>query len=481
MPWRFLSWLLFSFPAAAQTTYFVAPTGSDSNPGTASAPWATLQHAADRADTPGDTVKVANGAYTGFNSQHDGVVFLADGDEVIVNVAGSYSGTDNINIENNNDIVVAGFVVRDAPRTGIRVVNADRVTVRDNRIGPNGKWGILSGFAKDIQVLDNVTFDSAVEHGIYLSNSNGPDDNPTVRGNVSYGNAVNGIQFNGDCYAGGDGTLDGGVIENNVVYDNGTKGLSIISAPGVRIQNNVIYENRRGAAGAAGIHLVDEPGCGKPTVGAVVVNNTIVEPRMAGIRINDGATRNIVFNNLIVSDNPIADEVGGNAIDTASNVTAATTGALFVDDAAFDFRLADGAPAIDAGVFIYDSVAAPSLDSAGRPRTAGLAPDAGAFESGNNSVGIERSESFIPLSIYPNPFSDAATIEVFLPAMEQVEVALFDMLGRPVNTLFAGLGTGMVREFAGVGYDLPSGVYLVRVQVGGRALHRTIVRTRRGS
>ncbi|MEZ4703243.1 MAG: right-handed parallel beta-helix repeat-containing protein [Rhodothermales bacterium] len=471
----FLGIFLFmaATPAAAQTTYHVAPGGSDAGNGSAGAPWATLQHAADRADTPGDTVKVANGAYTGFNSQHDGIVFWADGDDVVVNVAGSYSGLDHINIENNDDIVVAGFVVRDAPRAGIRVVNAARVTVRNNAVGPNGKWGIFSGFAKDIRVIDNTTFGSAGEHGIYISNSDGPDDAPVVFGNVSYGNAVNGIQFNGDCYAGGDGILENGLIDSNVVFDNGAKGLSIISAPGVRIQNNVIYENRRGAAGAAGIHLVDEPGCGKPTTDAIVVNNTVIEPRMAGIRINDGATRNVIFNNLIVSGNPIADEEGGNRIDGASNVTASSVDGLFMDAGGFDFRLADGAAAIDAGVLRYESVAAPQQDGAGWPRVAGGAPDAGAYEFGAaGSVGTERPVPASPMAVYPNPFTSRATLEISLPASEVVDVALYDLLGRRVATVLGGSGAGQLQRIELDGNALPAGVYFVRVE--GRSWSRVV-------
>ncbi len=472
--------LLLVTPAAAQTTYYVAPSGSDANPGTASAPWATLQHAADEADTPGDTVKVANGEYTGFNSQHDGIVFCADGDEVVVNVAGSYSGLDNINIENNDDIVVAGFVVRDAPRAGIRVVNAERVTVRGNTVGPNGKWGIFSGFSRDIRVIDNVTFGSADEHGIYLSNSDGPADNLTVVGNVSYGNAVNGIQFNGDCYAGGDGILEGGLIEGNTVYDNGAKGLSIISAPGVRIQNNLIYENRRGAAGAAGIHLVDEPGCGKPTTDAIVVNNTIIESRMAGIRINDGATRNVVFNNLIVSGNPIADEEGGNAIDGASNITAEATVGLFIDADGFDFRLLDDAPAVDAGVSTYQSISSPSVDFSGWPRLAGGAPDAGAYELGSeNSVGLEDPDRLParPMigEIYPNPFSSEATLRLTLPAPQGVRVTLYDLLGRIILSLYEGPSIES-QVVAISGASLPAGVYVVRVESEAGAETRLLVR-----
>ena len=44
------------------TTYFVAPDGSDSGPGSADRPWATINHAAETA-VAGDTVVVRGGQY----------------------------------------------------------------------------------------------------------------------------------------------------------------------------------------------------------------------------------------------------------------------------------------------------------------------------------------------------------------------------------------------------------------------------------
>lgn len=60
--------LLFVTAASAQaTTYYVSPPpqGSDTNPGTAAAPFATLQKAADTV-VAGDTITVARGHYDGF-------------------------------------------------------------------------------------------------------------------------------------------------------------------------------------------------------------------------------------------------------------------------------------------------------------------------------------------------------------------------------------------------------------------------------
>src|SRR5262249_31357167 len=50
-------------PPGPGTTYYVSPTGSDSNPGSEAAPFKTIQKAADIVN-PGDAVIVEDGVYT---------------------------------------------------------------------------------------------------------------------------------------------------------------------------------------------------------------------------------------------------------------------------------------------------------------------------------------------------------------------------------------------------------------------------------
>lgn len=473
--------VLAALPAVA-ATYHVAPGGSDGNDGSAGDPWATLQHAADEV-RPGDTVLVHDGTYVGFQIETDGtaanpIVFRALGANVVVNEENPVRGDHHVNVEGASYVVIEGFRVRDAEVAGIRVVTARGVVVRNNVVGPNGRWGIFTGFAREVQIEGNVTFGSGLEHGIYVSNSDTPADNPVVRGNTSYGNGRNGIQLNGDCYAGGDGVIEGALIEHNVVYDNTNKGLSIISAPEARIQNNVIYDN--GIAGAAGgIHLVDEPGCGLPTDDAVVVNNTIVEPRIAGIRMTDGASGNVVFNNLVVSDRPIVDEVGTNLVDPASNLTRATTAGLFADADAHDYHLAPGSPALNAGTAAFAGRSAPERDLDGRPRPLGPGYDAGAYEGA-----LPVSAGPVPWPpgwpalepAAPNPFTDRTVLRYALPAPARVALQVFDARGRAVALLVDAFQPAGSHAVPLDGARLPSGVYLVRLRVGGATKTATLVR-----
>lgn len=71
--------LAFAVDAAA-ATYYIAPTGSDSNPGAASAPWRTFSFALAKLK-PGDTLLLRDGTYTPSNSGVIGVncVFHSNG------------------------------------------------------------------------------------------------------------------------------------------------------------------------------------------------------------------------------------------------------------------------------------------------------------------------------------------------------------------------------------------------------------------
>ena len=76
---RLLSWLLvglgvFAARGALATEYYVAPTGSDSNPGTQASPWGTVQKAASTA-AAGDTVWLRGGTY----SPSAGITFSKSG------------------------------------------------------------------------------------------------------------------------------------------------------------------------------------------------------------------------------------------------------------------------------------------------------------------------------------------------------------------------------------------------------------------
>jgi|GEM_PF-2352866 len=361
--------------------WYVDASGTDMNFGTRDAPWHSIQKAADVAQ-PGDTVLVMPGAYEGFETKRSGkpgrpIIFRAKRGAVVN--ASHHNPPDHILVRKTDWIVIEGFTVQDAPRAGISVLESSDVVVSNNVCGPNGVWGIFSGFAPHIQVIGNKAFKSRKEHGIYISNSRVADDNPIVRGNECFDNGTSGIQLNGDYNMGGDGLIDGALIEDNFLHDNDSKGFSLASIAGSIIRNNITCNNGR-VAGAAGIHLSDEPGCGKPSHNNLVVNNTIIERRITAIRLSNGAYKNTIFNNLIVGPRGIVDEGGDNNIDTDSNLHIRDPLDVFVNPFNGDFHLRRGCRADHGGRWVFHEKRAPTNDISGIVRSFDALPSIGAYD-----------------------------------------------------------------------------------------------------
>lgn len=428
-------------PLAADT-FFVAPGGNDTHPGTSSQPWATLQHAADLVDA-GDVVNVLPGTYRGFDLRASGtasarIVFRAQ-PGVVINQVNPVTN-DGINVEQASYVTIEGFTLNSpdsTTRAGIRVVGdgfdqanqfSQHVSVRDNVLRNWGTWGIFTGFSHDLRIENNTASGSVREHGIYVSNSG---DRPVIRGNHIYDNRSNGIHLNGDIETGNlalpgvDGVISEALIEGNIIHGNGAGGGSGINGDGLvnaRIINNLLYDNH-----ASGISLYQIDG-GAASTGGVIANNTIINASDARwvINLRNGATGAKIFNNILFNLNSSTvrgtitalegSEAGlvsdYNLIDgrfslvdgaTAVNLTAWRTQTgndqhssiltsqsltdLFRNYVAKDFRLQSGSPAIDQGTSSVGGIQAPNLDLLGLSRPSGSQYDIGAYELQVNASG----------------------------------------------------------------------------------------------
>ena len=403
-----LAALLLVPSLASASTWYVAPTGKDTNAGTDALPFLTLQKAANSVK-PGDTVIARAGTYRGFDVRVLGtasapVLFKAD-PGVTVNQDNPVN-SHGINVEDSAYVTIDGFTVVGATRAGIRCALSPHVTVRRNTCDQNGYWGIFSGFCDDLLVEDNQTSRSVNEHGIYHSNS---ADRPIIRRNLSWGNRGNGIHMNGDLSQGGDGIISNARVEGNLVYENGAGGGSGINCDGVQdsvIQNNVLYDNH---ASGISLYMIDAADGARRNK---ILNNTIVMAAGSrwAINIKDASTDATVVNNILLnkgtrgSINITADSLGGlvssnNLVkdlfspddgntfiglaawktrtgQEQASIVAGTLASIFVSEPGHDLHLTAGSAAIDTGT----ANGAPSLDRDGRPRPLGAALDIGAFE-----------------------------------------------------------------------------------------------------
>lgn len=413
-----IAWFIFFFCALNSQNvwgdlFFVSTTGDDMGLGSTADPWRTLQKAADTV-SPGDTVAVQPGQYTGFDLQTSGmvdnpIIFQAQ-PGVVINTPNSRT-PDGINLEGASFVTIDGFEVIGVPRAGIRVVGSPEdhsqfVTIRHNRADQNGRWGIFTGYSEDLLIEHNETSRSADEHGIYVSNS---ADRPTVRNNVSWGNNASGIQLNADGTLPGDGVITGALLANNRVYDNGQGGGAGLNLDGVqdsRIENNLLHDNH--ATGIALFQIDGSDGSKRNEI----VNNTVVnatDGRWA-ITITDGSTDNTLLNNIFFSEhsfrggmdingdslsglvsnfNGVEDRLTTNGGDdlltfaqwqttSGQDANSFTTNPsqLFVNADNNDYRLLPTSSAVDGGTMN----SAPLFDINGTSRPTGLGVDIGAIE-----------------------------------------------------------------------------------------------------
>ena len=75
-------------------------------------------------------------------------------------------------------------------------------------------------------------------------------------------------------------------------------------------------------------------------------------------------------------------------------------------------------------------------------------------------------EVFALSSNYPNPFNPTTTLPFALPESSEVTIAVYDVTGRRVALLVSGLMAAGHHEVQWRADNLPSGMYLVRMQAG---------------
>jgi len=96
-------------------------------------------------------------------------------------------------------------------------------------------------------------------------------------------------------------------------------------------------------------------------------------------------------------------------------------------------------------------------------------------------VFIEGADGPLPdklglLVNYPNPFTTSTTIRFYLAAPDQVEVKIYDLLGRKVKSFTAiqgKTGSNLVHWFAS---DYAAGVYIVKVNSGNASITKSIIK-----
>ena len=265
-----------SLPPAAQT-YYVAPTGSDSNAGTQAAPWKTIQRGLN-ALGPDKMVVVRGGTYSemavanaGGSSASRATLIAYPGERPVL--AGRLKITAPY-------LRVSGFVFEPGSNsdTLVWIANTD-VELSSNELR-NGTMSCVFGGGDRVRILSNWIHDCGThlvngvpqDHGVYYTGgNNGLIANNVIERAIGFGIQVhpysasttgnvirdNTITSNGRLVAGSQGAsgiiLDGAatsntLVENNVLAWNsetGVRSLGTIGSGNV-IRGNLGWENPKG-------------------------------------------------------------------------------------------------------------------------------------------------------------------------------------------------------------------------------------------
>ena len=300
---------------AAGSVYYVSPIGKDTNPGTASAPFATFAKA-NSVLTPGSTLYIYAGVYNqqlkitksgtstaviNVKPVSTGVVIdLQKRMSLGVDVRASRVAVTGIEVKNSSGICVnvtgsyidvIGLVVHDCASHGIQVINSGIVRILRNRVyhavRSNAAKTLTGGWGSGIKVRES--------RGVWIERN-------TVSNNFGEGMGTRGSYI----------TIRGNVVYNNYsvnIYTNSENAL--IERNFVYCTPNSGYE--RSGLPAVGIGLGEEyyPGWGARLKNARVLNN-IVSFCRNGIRylgadtgVVGGGLKNatIAFNTLYGSTN----------------------------------------------------------------------------------------------------------------------------------------------------------------------------------
>ena len=97
-----------------------------------------------------------------------------------------------------------------------------------------------------------------------------------------------------------------------------------------------------------------------------------------------------------------------------------------------------------------------------------------------SNVSVKLTRPFPPLENYPNPFSNRTVIKYHVPRKMFVTLTIYDILGRPIRTLAAGVHatgehTASWDGTADEGRRLPCGIYFSKLTAGSRVWFAKIV------
>ncbi len=218
--------LIAAQPVFAATTYYVATTGSDTNAGTLSAPFQTIQKGVSVLSA-GDTLAIEGGTYTkpvtiSANGSAESPITITNynNQSVAIDIQSYPSATNNVSVTGNY-VVVNGM------------------EIRNNTSTQNGYCVNLQGSHNTIQ---NSLVHDCYNHAIYTDGTYETIANNTVYHATTINSALtmtsgwgSGIKV----HASGQNIT----IAGNTVYNNYGEGIAVTRGAYVNVIGNTAYDN----------------------------------------------------------------------------------------------------------------------------------------------------------------------------------------------------------------------------------------------
>jgi hypothetical protein len=329
-----LLWVVFGTRTksveAADSIYYVAKNGSDSNEGSINSPWLTINHAAQMV-IAGDTVDIETGTYIErvipansgsvgspiIYQNYDGESVIIDGTGLSVGQSGLFEIHGGVNRHAMNYITISGLTIQNAGSSsaytaGVFVSGScDHITIENLTVDLTGVSGIyvqsvseptLTASVTNL-LIDNCTIydtnEAQSQEGISLVNvDNFQVENCTVYGNEYPGGA--GIDLKVGC--------QNGSINNCNVFDCPGDPLIYVDArmltSNINIYNNILHD---GGTDSQGIALADE--LGENNMTNIDIYNNLIYNNYVGFVVQDYSpennTYNFIFENNTLYNNSV--------------------------------------------------------------------------------------------------------------------------------------------------------------------------------
>jgi hypothetical protein len=312
-----------SGPPTGLRTLYVATTGNDTNDGSISQPFLTINKAAQVA-IAGDVVIIKSGTYkptssivvTNSGTASAPITFFAEVKDGVI-IDGSASSTPNatdrqglFNIigttsVTKNWVVVDGLRVINSIWAGIFTRYSDNIIIKNCSTNNTGASGIIAATASNIKVLNNKVQLACM----YPSSAQGTNECITMASVNTFEVAYNTVSDRlTDPSNGGEGidaknNCTNGTIHHNTITNLIRIGIYVDAYSGnlsnIEVYNNKIYNTKNG-----GITVASEQG--GAVDGVKIHDNLIYDADKCGIRIagylNNGPLKNLdVYQNTVVN------------------------------------------------------------------------------------------------------------------------------------------------------------------------------------